>query len=402
MNCPDPKCRKYFDKKQKCIDHINQNHGDQLDQLSMDAAQWLYYSTHGTIMGKCCCGCGRDTEWNYKTGKPYKVSSNPECKKRLYAQAEKNMQKARGAWYDMQSAGYSAMTSDETDEMLSLILSEDEDKKAEDAAWLLENSRYYNPTVSYEWNTSGDNYNFSYSSTKSVIPGEELVLPDKDSINVNNSMSGVLVGWGITPDEVTYEPGATIVAPYTDQTFYAIWESQVVFTDPVTGTENVVTDVAAGDTISVPVLTEPDDSYVFAGWVDKSTGEYIAPDETDFVLEGNGAVFEALWKNAELSDLEARHYDIAAIPVNTQADLSFVISNKGTEDLRNVKIETTGDDGLTVLKGNGTVRIVDGGSSVTVQGVKVVGTVAGDHMLHISAIDRDGDEWSADFTVTIV
>ncbi len=313
-----------------------------------------------------------------------------------------NMQKAREAWYDMQSAGYSAMTSDETDEMLSLILSEDEDKKAEDAAWLLENSRYYNPTVSYEWNTSGDNYNFSYSSTKSVIPGEELVLPDKDSINVNNSMAGVLVGWGITPDEVTYEPGATIVAPYTDQTFYAIWESQVVFTDPVTGTENVVTDVADGDTISVPVLTEPDVSYVFAGWVDKSTGEYIAPDETDFVLEGNGAVFEALWKNAELSDLEATHYDIAAIPVNTQADLSFVISNKGTEDLRNVKIETTGDDGLTVLKGNGTVRIVDGGSSVTVQGVKVVGTVAGDHMLHISAIDRDGDEWSADFTVTIV
>ena len=313
-----------------------------------------------------------------------------------------NMQKAREAWYDMQSAGYSAMTSDETDEMLSLILSEDEDKKAEDAAWLLENSRYYNPTVSYEWNTSGDNYNFSYSSTKSVTPGEELVLPDKDSINVNNSMAGVLVGWGITPDEVTYEPGATIVAPYTDQTFYAIWESQVVFTDPVTGTENVVTDVADGDTVSVPVLTEPDDSYVVAGWVDKSTGEYIAPDETDFVLEGNGAVFEALWKNAELSDLEARHYDIAAIPVNTQADLSFVISNKGTEDLRNVKIETTGDDGLTVLKGNGTVRIVDGGSSVTVQGVKVVGTVAGDHMLHISAIDRDGDEWSADFTVTIV
>ena len=96
MNCPDPKCRKYFDKKQKCIDHINQNHGDQLDQLNMDAAQWLYYSTHGTIKGKCCCGCGRDTEWNYKTGKPYKVSSNPECKKRLYAQAEKNMQKARG------------------------------------------------------------------------------------------------------------------------------------------------------------------------------------------------------------------------------------------------------------------------------------------------------------------
>ena len=95
------------------------------------------------------------------------------------------------------------------------------------------------------------------------------------------------------------------------------------------------------------------------------------------------------------------YIDTAAIPVNTQADLTFVISNNGTEDLRNVEIECTGDDGLTVLSGNGTLRSVGAGDSVTIQGLRVVGTTAGDHMLHIAAVDRDGDTWSADFTVTI-
>ena len=313
-----------------------------------------------------------------------------------------NIAKARSAWYDMQSIGYDRMTADETDQMLSLIVAEDEENRAADAQWLMENSRYYNPSISYEWNTSGDNYSFSYSSSRSVTPGEEIVLPDKDDIQVNNAAAGVLVGWGVTPDEVTYQPGETIVAPYTDQTLYAIWESQVVFTDPVTGTENTVTDVASGDVVDVPALTEPDDSYVFAGWVDKSTGDYIAPDETTVELEGNGAVYEALWKNAELSNLEAKHYDVAAIPVNTQAELSFDITNKGTEDLKNVDIETTSEDGLTVLRGNGTIRSVDAGDTVTVSGLKVVGTEPGDYMLHITATDRDGDVWEADFTVTVV
>ena len=313
-----------------------------------------------------------------------------------------NIAKARSAWYDMQSIGYDRMTADETDQMLSLIVAEDEENRAADAQWLMENSRYYNPSISYEWNTSGDNYSFSYSSSRSVTPGEEIVLPDKDDIQVNNAAAGVLVGWGVTPDEVTYQPGETIVAPYTDQTLYAIWDSQVVFTDPVTGTENTVTDVASGDVVDVPALTEPDDSYVFAGWVDKSTGDYIAPDETTVELEGNGAVYEALWKNAELSNLEAKHYDVAAIPVNTQAELSFDITNKGTEDLKNVDIETTSEDGLTVLRGNGTIRSVDAGDTVTVSGLKVVGTEPGDYMLHITATDRDDDVWEADFTVTVV
>lgn len=93
-NCPY--CRRYFRKKQQAVDHIEKYHTDELDKAQMDASQALYYDTHGTLSGKCMCGCGQDTQWNYKTGKPYKLSADPECRKRMYALAERNMQRARG------------------------------------------------------------------------------------------------------------------------------------------------------------------------------------------------------------------------------------------------------------------------------------------------------------------
>lgn len=93
MNCPF--CRKYFSKKQRAVDHINQFHQNELEQTGRNAEQELYFFTHHTIHGVCMCGCGRATEWNYKTGKPYKVSTNPECRSRLYQRADQNMMNAR-------------------------------------------------------------------------------------------------------------------------------------------------------------------------------------------------------------------------------------------------------------------------------------------------------------------
>lgn len=93
-NCPY--CSKYFSKKQAAIDHINKYHGNYLERDGMDAAQALYFSTHGTLKGKCMCGCGQDTEWNYKTGKPYKVSNDPQCRERLRRQAVTNHKKIYG------------------------------------------------------------------------------------------------------------------------------------------------------------------------------------------------------------------------------------------------------------------------------------------------------------------
>lgn len=78
-----PYCSRYFGKKAECVLHIEKRHPQELIDSNLNAEQVLYQSTHGTIHGKCMCGCGRDTEWNYKTGKPYKISPDPSCKKRI-------------------------------------------------------------------------------------------------------------------------------------------------------------------------------------------------------------------------------------------------------------------------------------------------------------------------------
>ena len=93
-NCPY--CKKYFPKKDLVVDHMYKMHSVELDRDHMDAPQALYYSTHGTLKGQCMCGCGRETEWNPKTGKPFKVSSNSECRKRLREAALKNHVKVYG------------------------------------------------------------------------------------------------------------------------------------------------------------------------------------------------------------------------------------------------------------------------------------------------------------------
>lgn len=87
MKCPS--CGRNFNKKEFLVDHINQVHQNDIPK-NMNTEQYIYYSSHGTIKGKCMCGCGKDTEWNYKTGKPYKLNSSPECISRLRATAVKN------------------------------------------------------------------------------------------------------------------------------------------------------------------------------------------------------------------------------------------------------------------------------------------------------------------------
>lgn len=93
-NCPF--CRKYFRLKSGAIDHINKFHSAELDKSNMDAPQALYFDTHKKLTGTCMCGCGKPTDWNYKTGKPFKLSNDPECRKRVYQKAEENMMAATG------------------------------------------------------------------------------------------------------------------------------------------------------------------------------------------------------------------------------------------------------------------------------------------------------------------
>jgi len=94
MNCPF--CRQYFSKKSLAVAHIEKMHADRLEADGLDASQELYLMTHTSLHGKCMCGCDTPTEWNYKTGKPYKVSPDPKCRERIYQIAQARSLKATG------------------------------------------------------------------------------------------------------------------------------------------------------------------------------------------------------------------------------------------------------------------------------------------------------------------
>lgn len=81
-------CGKYFSRKPDVITHMTKKHAEELANDKMDAYQAYFFKEYGRLYSYCQCGCGRKTEWNYKTGKPYKISNNPECKKRIAAQAD--------------------------------------------------------------------------------------------------------------------------------------------------------------------------------------------------------------------------------------------------------------------------------------------------------------------------
>ena len=66
-----------------------------------------------------------------------------------------NMRKASEARSDMRASLYQGMTEEETNELLSLIIADDGDRKAEDAQWLRLPSRYSSPSITYSWSTSG-------------------------------------------------------------------------------------------------------------------------------------------------------------------------------------------------------------------------------------------------------
>lgn len=94
MNCPF--CRQYFSKKSLAVAHIEKMHADRLEADGLDASQELYLMTHPSLHGKCMCGCNTPTEWNYRTGKPYKVSPDPKCRERIYQIAQARSMNATG------------------------------------------------------------------------------------------------------------------------------------------------------------------------------------------------------------------------------------------------------------------------------------------------------------------
>ena len=92
------------------------------------------------------------------------ISKDYQKAERSYEKALEagNIRKAREAYSDMLSVSDYSITREQSDALLSAILREDEGKRAEDAAWLYENSPYYSPSVTYDWSASGDNFSYSF------------------------------------------------------------------------------------------------------------------------------------------------------------------------------------------------------------------------------------------------
>ena len=224
-----------------------------------------------------------------------------------------------------------AITPEDSDALLTAMLNSDSVDDSQTAwlyensasyhpvqtAWLYENSASYHPVLTLSAQTNNEGYSQTYRRCFSMAPGSQITLPS--STNVSARHAGVLAGWGLTPDEVTYQPGQTISMPATDQTLYAVFTNEVTFTDGDNVTS--VTDVAEGDVISVPAPSVPEGA-IFDGWYDEYSGLYLAPDETSYTVQGSGASFRALYISAEASELSSGNYSTDSMALRELGKLS--------------------------------------------------------------------------------
>lgn len=272
-------------------------------------------------------------------------------------EAYKNLSQARAkgdrtayleAWESLDRlAGY-RMTSAQTDALLQKILAFDEPKRSEYAAWLYQTSAYYKPSLTLDFSAEGDTYRYSYRQQIKREPGSELTLPDNSQIRLNSAHLGVLAGWGLTPDEVTYQPGETITMSYTDQTLYAIYQSGVRFVDDLNKTDVFFEE----GKVEVPTPAASDASAIFAGWYDRTTGKLIT-DPSSYTAEGKGAYFEALWKRLAIEDFTVLYYDQAKLPTNTQIGIGFSYTNTGNVNLAGLKATLSSEsEYVRMLKGD--------------------------------------------------
>lgn len=271
-----------------------------------------------------------------------------QARKRLYeARSEGDREKYYEAREHLQLLSTYHMDQETSDYLLENMLALGEQEISEHAAWLYENSPYYRPTLTLDFSSEGENYRYSYRQQIRKIPGSEITLPSSGQLRLNSKHLGVLAGWGLTPDEVTYQAGETIPMSYTNQTLYAIYKEGVRFVDSISGTDLFL----EGDDVEVPTPVAEDGSAIFAGWYDKSTGSLIS-DPASFEVEGKGGYYEALWKRLAIEDVTTLYYDKEQLPPNTQISVGFSYANTGTVDLSGLKATLTSESEY--------VRILDG------------------------------------------
>lgn len=276
------------------------------------------------------------------------VREQDEAYKNLtQARAKGDRDAYREAWEDLDRLASYQMTSAQTDALLQRILALDEPERSEYAAWLYQTSPHYKPSLTLDFSAEDETYSYSYRQQIRREPGSEITLPDSSQIKLNSARLGVLVGWGLTPDEVTYQPGETITMSYTDQTLYAIYQSGVRFVDEMNKTDIFFEE----GKVEVPTPTSGDASAIFAGWYDRTTGKLITNPST-YTVEGKGALFEALWKQLAIEDVTVLYYDRTKLPTNTQIGIGFSYTNTGNVNLTGLKATLSSEsENVRMLKG---------------------------------------------------
>lgn len=330
-----------------------------------------------------------------------------------YRSLEKDLEKAiekndrqlyystRAQMQDLSRLG--KISQEDTASLLSAIVNSDSDEAQEWVLWLYENSSYYHPVLTLCADASGDSYSRTYRKSVSYAPGTEVTLPS--SAGENARYSGVLIGWGITPDEVTYEPGETILMPYTDQSLYAIFRSQVVFSDSESSDDTVFTDVKEGDVIQVPVPSDSQDA-IFEGWYDRSSGQYLSAEDTEYTVKGMGASFEALYIKLEADEISTGPYDVTRLPAGVQIPLTFSLTNSGSEDVRDVDITVSCDSShARLINTEAWLRQMRSGHDYTLKNVILVisqDCPSGEEIpLTVTMEDSDGNTFSSTFTLNV-
>ena len=237
------------------------------------------------------------------------------------------------------------MSKEETDRLLGRILQEPEESQTPYAQWLYALSRHYRPTLTIDFSQQGDTYQYRFSQRFRQTPGSTVTLPDNTQLNTR---MGLLAGWGITEDAVTYTPGQTIPMPITSQTLYAIWTKAVQFTDDVTQTEIIHEPVEDGTSVAVPQVSPVDSNYRFVGWYDTATRTLLT-DETEYIVDGNGALFEGLYKHLSVDAISPLYYGFDRLPTDTQIAVGFSLANKGDLPLKGLSATLSTDSPLVTL-----------------------------------------------------
>lgn len=267
----------------------------------------------------------------------------------LEAREKGDLSSYRDAYARLERLKTFSMKGEESNLLLGRIMAEGEPKKGEYATWLYQRSASYNPVLTLDFSAQGETFRYSYRQQIQKEPLSEVTLPDYTQLRTNSSQVGILKGWGLTPDKLTYKAGETMAMPYTSQTLYAIWGTGVRFVD---GTRDTLyEDVTIGSEVVIPTPSTADTSAIFVGWYDRGTDTLLADRQT-YTVAGRGALFEPLWKSLHIPAIEPLYYPSNALPKHTQLGVGFLLQNKGDLDLKGLAATLeTEDPNVTMLEG---------------------------------------------------